>query len=441
MNKKRILYVEKPGFVGGSITGLYDLIRGLDCERYEPMVLFYNPNPFAERFREIGVRTEILSNEIPPAGRNKRDIAGALGRVSGSAGNGYATLKDFYRFMRRGYPVAQKIAGVIRTWEIDLVHHNNCLRTDRASVLGARMAGVPQIQHVRSLRPFGRLGRMLAHSVNRFIYMSRATETLYHQHGIPAAQGQVIYDGFASAQVAANGNHTNGHAPAHSTNHDSTNHDSTNHHASASNRDAYNDVRAQLGLAADDFVISNVGRIDWWKGHEYFVRSIADVVRQQPKTKALVVGGVDSTMRNAAYHQEVLTMVQQLGLDEHVIFTGFRSDVPQIMAMSDLIVHSASEPEPFGRVVVEAMLAARPVVATAAGGVLDIVEDQVIGLTVPPKDAAAMAGAIQFLLQNPTQARAMGERAQQEARRRFSVEQHVAGVQRVYEHVLAEGRK
>jgi glycosyltransferase involved in cell wall biosynthesis len=106
------------------------------------------------------------------------------------------------------------------------------------------------------------------------------------------------------------------------------------------------------------------------------------------------------------------------------------------MAMSDLIVHSASEPEPFGRVVVEAMLAGRPVVATAAGGVLDIVEDRVTGLTVPPKDPAAMAGAIQYLLQHPVAARAMGQRARQEASKRFSVKQHADGVQCLYQTIL-----
>jgi glycosyltransferase involved in cell wall biosynthesis len=125
-----------------------------------------------------------------------------------------------------------------------------------------------------------------------------------------------------------------------------------------------------------------------------------------------------------------------LGLSQHVIFTGFRSDVAQIMAMSDLIVHSASEPEPFGRVVVEAMLAGRPVVATAAGGVLDIVEDNVTGITVPPKDAVAMARAIDYLLQNPTTARTMGQRAQEEANKRFSIEQHVAAVHSLYEEIL-----
>jgi glycosyltransferase involved in cell wall biosynthesis len=129
-------------------------------------------------------------------------------------------------------------------------------------------------------------------------------------------------------------------------------------------------------------------------------------------------------------------MTQTLGLANHLIFTGFRSDIPQIMAMSELVVHSASEPEPFGRVVVEAMLAGRPVVATAAGGVLDIIEERVTGLTVPPKDVAAMTGAIQYLLQHPEDAAAMGQRAQQEAGKRFSVEQHVHSVQSLYQQIL-----
>ena len=90
-------------------------------------------------------------------------------------------------------------------------------------------------------------------------------------------------------------------------------------------------------------------------------------------------------------------------MSDRVILTGVRSDIPRIMAASDIVVHSASEPEPFGRVIVEAMAAGRPVVATAAGGVLDIIEDQVTGLLVPSKNVTLMAKAIQQFLQNEEQ--------------------------------------
>jgi glycosyltransferase involved in cell wall biosynthesis len=425
--KRRILYVEKPPFVGGSITGLFELVRGLDRDRFEPVVLFHGPNPFRERFREIGVQVETLSEAMPAAQRSQRDIAASMGRISRRASQGYRLLKDLYRFTKRDLPVAQRVARLIRTWEIDLVHHNNCLRSDRATVLAARLAGVPQVVHVRSLLPFGMVERTLARSVNAFVYMSRAVESLYQQHGIPAAKGQVIYDGFVptTTEVASNGH--GDQQSLHNGNGNGNSYGNSNGHAP---------IRADFGLAHDDVVISNVGRMDWWKGQDYFVQSMAAVVQRQPNAKALLVGGVDSSLRNVTYHGRVQAMVQELGLGRNVIFTGFRSDIPAIMAMSDLIVHSASEPEPFGRVVVEAMLAARPVVATAAGGVLDIVEDQVTGLTVPPKDAGAMAGAIEFLLQNPAVANRMGQRAEATARTRFSVEQHVAHVQSLYASLL-----
>jgi glycosyltransferase involved in cell wall biosynthesis len=82
------------------------------------------------------------------------------------------------------------------------------------------------------------------------------------------------------------------------------------------------------------------------------------------------------------------------------------------------------------------MAAGRPVIATAAGGVLDIIEDQVNGLLVPPKDAEAMAQALQQLIQDPEQARLMGQRAQQQAQERFSAKHHVAAVQQLYRRIL-----
>jgi glycosyltransferase involved in cell wall biosynthesis len=87
------------------------------------------------------------------------------------------------------------------------------------------------------------------------------------------------------------------------------------------------------------------------------------------------------------------------------------------------------------------MAAGRPVVATAAGGVLDIIEDQVTGLLIPLRNAALMAKAIQRFLQNKEQAAIVGQRAQRYVKERFSVGQHVAAVQHIYEKILASSRQ
>jgi len=257
---------------------------------------------------------------------------------------------------------------------------------------------------VRGLLEISPVEQYLGRSVSAFLYISKAVEQFYHSLGIPPDKGHVVHnpvniESFAQVDGAA-------------------------------------ELRAEFGVADQDRLISNVGRLDWWKGHDYFLQAMAEVIRSRPNTKALIVGKSDSTPRNQAYCQRLRQLVADLQLSGHVAFTGFRTDVPRIMAASDIVVHSASEPEPFGRTIVEAMAAGRPVVATAAGGVLDIVEDQVTGLLVPPKDAGLMAKAIQHLLQDQEQARLIGRRARQRARERFSVEQHVTAIQHIYRQIL-----
>jgi len=389
---------------------LYELVRGLDTSLYEPLALFYGPNPYRERFRAHGVKVITLSEQAPtatpPAG-SQRDIAASLSRYSDWLADGYRTAKNVYLLVQRDWPLAQRVARIIKDEAIDLIHHNNSL--NRASVLAARLAGVPHICHVRKLHDLPFVDRYLARSVDFFIYISRAVEQCYRSQGIPASKGQVVYNpinikAFTQADHSA-------------------------------------ELRTELGLTDQNLLISNVGRLDWWKGHDDFLRAIAEVTRSQPNAKALVVGACDSAPENQAYYQGLQQLVTDLGLSRHVIFTGFRTDIPRIMAASDIVVHSASEPEPFGRVIVEAMAAGRPVVATAAGGVLDIVEDRVTGLLVPPRNAALMAKAIQQLLQDREQAETMGQRAQQRAQERFSIKQHVTAIQRIYQEVLASARQ
>jgi glycosyltransferase involved in cell wall biosynthesis len=407
LKPRRVLYIERPVRVGGSVISLYELVRGLDTSRYEPVVLFHGPNPYREQFQALGVQVIVLSEQSPavPSTVSQRDIAASLSRYGNWLATGYRTAKEVYLLARWDLPLAWPLARLIKKEAIDLVHHNNGLRVNRAAVVAARLAGVPQICHVRWLPEFSPLERYLAHFVHYFIYISQAVEQRCRDLGIAASKGQVVYN---PINFEAYGQ--------------------SNHIA---------ELQAELGLTDEDRLVSNVGRLDWWKGHDDFLQAMAEVIQSQPNAKALIVGASDSMPRNQAYHQRLQQLVTDLKLSDHIIFTGFRTDIPCVMAASDVVVHSASEPEPFGRVIVEAMAAGRPVVATAAGGVLDIVEDQVTGLLVPPKNAALMAKAIQQLLENPEQAGKLGQRAQQHAKERFSVKRHVTAVQRVYQKILA----
>jgi glycosyltransferase involved in cell wall biosynthesis len=423
--KYRILYVEKPLPVGGSVIGLYQLVRGLDATRYEPVVLFYGLNPYRERFREIGVPVLTLSEESAPdvqPSTGRRDIAATLKHVvPGALGSGlaeaYWQAKEAYTAIGRDRPLARRVARLLREQEIDLVHHNNSLPCNRETIMAARMAGVRQVSHVRGLNKFSTVDRCIGRSVDAFVFMSTAIQQQYHELGIPPEKGHVIYDAFDARSFASaptkEGDPWEGSIPMPP----ADNGDPARSHAA---------LRAELGLREDDRVISNVGRLDWWKGQDYFLQAIAEIAPSYPKVKALLIGAPDHSAASQAFEEKLRRMVEELDLSEHILFTGFRSDVTDLLGISEMVIHSASEPEPFGRVV-----------ATAAGGVLDIVQDQATGLLVPPKDATAMACAIRQLLQNREQATRMGQEARKNAQERFSIKQHMAAIQNVYEGILS----
>jgi glycosyltransferase involved in cell wall biosynthesis len=469
MTKQRILYIERPASVGGSITGLYQLIGALDTGRYEPIVLFYGPNPYREQFHKIGVQTLTLfeqyqiqspmhvrrsANRRPvglraehPLTSDKgprsegvdqadkqppedvlrpRDIAASLARYSTKLAEMYNLTKQAYLMIRQDRPLARRVADLIAEQNIDLVHHNHSLLTNRATVLAGQMARVAQVSHVRDLKEFSAIDRYLATSVDAFIYMSTAIQDLYCDLGIPPEKGHVVYDAFDPHRFAVDQSESVQECAAGS---------------GAAPRPAHSNgtakLRTELGLTAQHKLITNVGRLDWWKGQDYFIQALAQVVPSQPDVRALLVGAPDDSANSRAFYHKLQKMVTDLGLSNHVIFTGYRSDVPDLLAASEIVIHSSSEPEPFGRVIVEAMLAARPVVATGAGGVLDIIQDQETGFLVPPRDAPAMAQAIRWLLHNPEQAETIGRHARQCAQERFSIQRHAAQVQRIYNAVLA----
>ena len=130
---------------------------------------------------------------------------------------------------------------------------------------------------------------------------------------------------------------------------------------------------------------------------------LAEALIELPEAQALLVG--DALFGEQAYRQSLEDALARSGVAKHVRLTGFRSDIPALMQLCDVIVHTSTAPEPFGRVIVEGMLAGRPVIASDAGGAAEIVENEDSGLLIPPGDPTLLAGALRRLLADPLFAR------------------------------------
>jgi len=142
----------------------------------------------------------------------------------------------------------------------------------------------------------------------------------------------------------------------------------------------------------DRFIISTVGRITQLKDLETFIESIARIKENIPQIKGVIVGGVRKDKER--YFKSLQDLVEQLNLEQNIVFTGSQNKVAEIYALSDVVVSSSKKPESFGRSVAEAIAMNTPVVATNHGGVLDIIDVGITGYLFESTNINALAKSI-----------------------------------------------
>ncbi|MCS6922781.1 MAG: glycosyltransferase [Fimbriimonadales bacterium] len=187
-------------------------------------------------------------------------------------------------------------------------------------------------------------------------------------------------------------------------------------------------IRAEGGAGGESIVVAHVGRFVAVKNHALLLRAFARLRSELPLYLWLVG---DGELR-AAMEQ----LAQELGIAARVRFWGIRADAPAIINAADIFAFSSTH-EGFGLAVAEAMAAGLPVVATAVGGVPELVEHGVSGLLVPNEDEDALVQALQRLVDDPALRQAMGARARAHAQERFDARAMTRAYEALYESILA----
>lgn len=167
-------------------------------------------------------------------------------------------------------------------------------------------------------------------------------------------------------------------------------------------------LKKQLGLPFGTPLVVLMGVVARWKGQKEFIEAAQKVVQAVPRVHFAIVGEkIYDTLADGDYYEEILQLAKTLGLEDRVHFVRFQKHPEVIYNSVDLLVHCSIAPEPFGRVIVEAMLCKTPVIASRAGGVLEIVEDNVTGFLHEPGNVRDLARKIRNCLlkeglQDPT---------------------------------------
>ncbi len=364
--------------LGGSHFSSRGLIRALDRARYQPVLIFQHlEGPVFDHFRNEAVEmvASPLVAEFEP------------GRPFGAGA------------AMRALTGARALGEFLRRLKVDIVHCNDG-RTNAVWSVPAKLAGAKLIWHNRG-NPEARGLRYAAPFLpDRVISVS---EFASPKGGVISAakKNEVIYSPFdVTLRV---------------------------------DREAARARLArELGVSHGVKFVGYFGLLIDRKRPLLFVETIAELRRAAPETP---VAGLFFGEAYEGLADRARALAARLGIEDSIRFMGFRSPGAEWIAACDVLLVTAID-EPFGRTLIEAMIVGTPVVATAAGGNLEAIDDGKTGLLAEPENPKALAAAVARLLHETALGQAIAAAAQAEACAKFGEDRHVASVMRIYDTVL-----
>jgi len=192
-----------------------------------------------------------------------------------------------------------------------------------------------------------------------------------------------------------------------------------------------------LAPAADRTIrVGLIATLAWWKGHRLFLQGLRELDPALP-VRGYYIGGALYKTQSQESLDGLRTFANEIGIDDRVGFTGVLSEPAAAIRALDVLVHTSTEPEPFGRVIVEAMACGKPVITTGLGGAAEITSLGEFALTIDPSQPASLAGAIAKFVADPELRRRLGSNGLSTARRHFGRERLARELPPVYEEVLS----
>ena len=376
MAQRKILFVDHTAVMGGAELSLLDLATAYAATS---KVLLYEDGTLRKRLQQQGVTVEV----------DKAGVAMLKLKASG----GLSSLLSIPELWRIAGLVSRSASG----YEAIVANSQKSFVTAAIATLRNSPPVIWHLRDILTAKHFSQINRLVAvFLANRFasrvIVNSQATAKAFAAAGGKAELCRVVYNGFKSDRF------------------DLVTSDETAR------------IRTQLGIG-DAPLVGLFSRLSYWKGQHVLLEAVKDL----PNVHVILVG-------EALFGEhEYVSRLKELAEPElagRVHWLGFRDDVPALMKTCDVVVHTSTEPEPFGRVIIEGQLAQKPVIASAAGGALELIEDGVNGYLFPPEDSSALSKAIAMLISDPYLAQNLARQGYQNAKQNFALETTLASFER-----------
>lgn len=338
----KVLFCETydDGTVGGSHACMYNLVRRMDRSEFRFTVGLCSRNVYAPRYEKLGVDVVMLPRRRP--WRMKIPV-----------------VRKALNWYRLEHSLQRCVERLIDRRGFDLVVLNNSVFVSLPYIRACRKAGVPVVVYERGIGYFLKRHIRATPEISAAIPISEAVAEYLRRNGYRAETMRVIYDGIDPAEFESPGDPGK--------------------------------IKASIGVPREAKTIGIVGNLRPWKGQQHFVQALLTLAAEREDVYGLVIGAASDEDRE--YETGLKRKVADAGMEDRLRFLGYRDDVVRLLGILDIFVHASERPEPFGMVLLEAMAARCPVVATALGGPLEIIGEGACGILVPPGDPAAIAEA------------------------------------------------
>jgi glycosyltransferase involved in cell wall biosynthesis len=369
----RILYIHGIGQIGGAERDLQTMLQELDRSAWEPVVACPAEGAFQGTLRQAGLTTVPL--DLPP----------------------WRKWRSF--FARRA--AVERLRALIERLQPSLVHVNDIWWVPHtlSAMRNGTSSPAPVIAHVRQEIEPDKATRYHLDRAGFLIAISRHIERALACGGVDPQKVTTIYSGLRFK------------TPSH-------------------DEAGRTGLRRALGLADTDLLLGTVANLFPRKGYHVMLRALPAIIETVPTVHYVLVGTGDE-----GYAESLKTLARELGIADHVHFAGFRDPVEPVLAAVDLYVHPALM-EGFGIAVVEAMAQGKAVVATTAGGLPEVVDQEQTGLLVDPGNPNQLGRAVVDLLKDGSRRERMGKLAAVKARERFDIAKTVQAIESLYRTLL-----
>ena len=384
---KNILFIHQSAELYGSDKTLLLLLKNLDKNKFKPIVLLPFDGPLKE-----ALENENIEVVIAPVLKLYRKLFTPK------------NLIGFFKDIKTAFKIVNELH---KKYQFTLIYSNTL-----AVLLGIMFAWKNNIKHLwhvheiiekPSLFKKAFVGLLSLKSNTHIVYNSQATKVFWELNKSIINKGVVIWNGIEI------------NTPESSTS-------------------ELFDIRKNLFLAQpNEIILALVGRISRWKGQMILLDAFNNLVQKNENIKLVFVGAPPPNQEK--FQEDLEERIASFKLNDKVLIIPFQNEIHKIWQAIDIAVVPSTEPEPFGMVAIEAMLAHKPIVGSNHGGLTEIIENNATGFLVTPNSVQDLVIALEKLIQNELLRKEMGEKGYLRVTTAFSVEQYVDSFEKFFEKI------